>query len=129
MRILVVEDQDSIRSMISTLMRARGHEVVAVHNGSMALQHIAQFPPDAVLLDLMMPGPFGGIEVCKRVRSNPETARLPIVVVSAAAEDASRQEARAAGATAYHTKPFSPKALLQEIDQLCVAERPLGNHN
>lgn len=118
MRILLVEDQDSIRSMIETLVKARGHEVLTASSGAEAIELATLEPPDLMLLDLMMPGAFDGIDVCEKLRGQPETSRLPIVIVTAVTEDATRQRALAAGATAYYTKPFSPIALLGVIDEL-----------
>lgn len=118
MRILVVEDQDSIRHMIEALVVARGYEVTAVASGAKAIDVATTQPPDAVLLDLMLPGQYDGFEVCKRLRSDPTTRTIPVVVISALDDDNSRAKARAAGATAYYTKPFSPIALLKEIEKL-----------
>ncbi|SRR5690606_6824729 len=115
MRILVVEDQDSIRTMIEALVRARGHEVVAVNSGAKALEVALTQDIDLVLLDLMMPGQYDGVQVCERLRRSPKTQNLPVVMVSALADESSRDLALAAGASAYYTKPFSPMALLKEL--------------
>jgi DNA-binding response OmpR family regulator len=117
MRVLVVEDQDSIRRMIEALMSARGHTVTAVSSGVKAVDVAITDPPDIVLLDLMLPGQYDGIEVCKRLR-NDVKLQIPIVIISALTDDDSRARATAAGATAYYTKPFSPIALLKELDRL-----------
>ncbi|HET9960332.1 MAG TPA: response regulator [Polyangiaceae bacterium] len=124
MKILVCEDQDSIRKMIEALVQARGHEVMAVSSGVKALDVAATSPPDLVLLDLMLPGPFDGFEVCRRLRSDPTTQAIPVVIISALDDDDSRARATQAGAAAYYTKPFSPIALLKEIERLRVAPRP-----
>jgi CheY-like chemotaxis protein len=118
MRILVVEDQDSIRRMIEALVQGRGYEVVAVASGAKAIDVATTDPPNLVLLDLMMPGQYDGFEVCRRLRADPVTRNLPIVIITAMDDDASRRRATEAGATAYYTKPFSPIALLKEIDRL-----------
>jgi CheY-like chemotaxis protein len=118
MRILVCEDQDSIRRMIEALVHARGHEVTAVASGTKAIDVASTDPPDIVLLDLMLPGQFDGFEVCRRLRSDPNTSHVPVVIISALDDSAARTKAREAGATAYYTKPFSPIALLKEIDRL-----------
>lgn len=117
MRILVVEDQDSIRRMIEALVGARGHQVTAVSTGTKAIDVASTDPPDMVLLDLMIPG-HDGFEVCRRLRSDPSTRAVPILIISALDDAESRAKASAAGATAYYTKPFSPIALLKEIDRL-----------
>jgi DNA-binding response OmpR family regulator len=116
MRILVVEDSDSIRSMIRTFMAARGHEVEAVSTGAKGIDAALSRAPDAILLDLHLPGSFDGIDVCRRLREAEATRRVPIIVISAAADDGVKARALEAGATAYYTKPFSPTALLKEIE-------------
>ena len=118
MRILVVEDQDSIRRMIEALVQARGYQVTAVSSGAKAIDVAMTDAPDLVLLDLNLPGQYDGFDVCQRLRSDPTTRTVPVVIISAMDDDESRARATAAGATAYYTKPFSPIALLKEIDRL-----------
>jgi CheY-like chemotaxis protein len=118
MRILVVEDQDSIRRMIEALVSARGHEVIAVNNGAKAIETFLTNPPDLVLLDLHLPGQYDGFEVCRRIRAYPDTRDVPVVIISARDDAEARKQATAAGATAYYGKPFSPTALLKEIEKL-----------
>ena len=118
MRILVVEDQDSIRRMIEALVQARGYQVTAVSSGAKAIDVALTDAPDMVLLDLNLPGQYDGFDVCQRLRSEPNTRTVPVVVISAMDDDESRARATAAGATAYYTKPFSPIALLKEIERL-----------
>jgi DNA-binding response OmpR family regulator len=118
MRILVVEDQDSIRRMIEALVQARGHQVTAVSSGAKAIDVALTETPDIVLLDLNLPGQYDGFDVCQRLRADPTTHGVPVVIISAMDDDESRARATAAGATAYYTKPFSPIALLKEIERL-----------
>jgi DNA-binding response OmpR family regulator len=118
MRILVVEDQDSIRRMIEALVQARGYQVTAVSTGAKAIDVALTDAPDIVLLDLNLPGQYDGFDVCQRLRSDPGTRTVPVVIISAMDDDESRARATEAGATAYYTKPFSPIALLKEIDRL-----------
>ncbi len=120
MRILVCEDQDAIRRMIEALVQARGFDVVAVASSAKTIDVATTSPPDLVLFDLMLPGEFDGFEVCRRLKNDPSTKAIPIVVISALDDEGSRSRANEAGATAYYTKPFSPIALLAEIDRLRV---------
>ncbi len=124
MRILVVEDQDSIRRMIAALVQARGYEVVGANSGVRALDLAFTERPDLVLLDLMLPGQFDGFEVCRRLRAHEDTRQVPVVIISALDDDVSRSKASEAGCTAYYTKPFSPIALLKEIDRLKASIAP-----
>jgi DNA-binding response OmpR family regulator len=116
MRILIVEDSDAIRRMIEALVTARGFEVHAVPTGAKGLDLAFATPPDVVLLDLNLPGSYDGLEVCRRLRANPLTRSVPVVIITAMADGESKRRALEAGATAYYTKPFSPTALLKEID-------------
>jgi CheY-like chemotaxis protein len=118
MRILVVEDQDSIRRMIEALVQARGYDVTAVASGTKAIDVAMTDPPNLVLLDLNLPGQYDGFEVCRRLRSDPATSKIPVVIISALDDQESRNRATEAGATSYYTKPFSPIALLKEIERL-----------
>jgi CheY-like chemotaxis protein len=118
MRILIIEDSDSIRRMIEALVSTRGHEVTAVPNGAKGLEQAFESTPDVILLDLNLPGSFDGFQVCERIRANPLTRSVPILIISATSDDDAKQRALAAGATAYYTKPFSPMALLKEIESI-----------
>ena len=104
--------------MIEALVQARGYQVTAVSSGAKAIDVAMTDAPDIVLLDLNLPGQYDGFDVCQKLRADPSTRTVPVVVISAMDDDESRARATAAGATAYYTKPFSPIALLKEIDRL-----------
>jgi DNA-binding response OmpR family regulator len=118
MQILVVEDQDSIRRMIEALVSARGHKVVAVASGAKAVEMAIQTTPEVVLLDLHLPGQYDGFDVCRKLRATPSTQNVPVIIISAKDDAATRAEATSIGATAYYGKPFSPMALLKEIEKV-----------
>ena len=122
MRILVIEDSDSVRQMIETLVSARGHEVEAVPTGSKGIDSAVAHPPDAILLDLHLAGGFDGFAVCKKLREVEATRAVPIIVISALTDEESKQRALDAGATAFYTKPFSPTALLKELETIPLRE-------
>jgi DNA-binding response OmpR family regulator len=122
MRILIVEDADSIRHMIEALLSARGHAVVGVSSGAKGIEAAVAAPPDVMLLDVNLPGAFDGFDICRAIRGNAATRGIPIIIISAMADDASKERALAAGATAYYTKPFSPTALLKEIESMPVRQ-------
>ena len=128
MRVLVVEDDESIQRLIGVLIQARGYEVTSVSSGNEALECVASWPPDVVLLDLMLPGNYDGFAVCRRLRRHPATRHIPVIVITALADDQSRARALAAGATAYHTKPFSSGALLEDIERVQPNDGLGGRH-
>jgi DNA-binding response OmpR family regulator len=117
-RILVIEDSDSIRHMIETLVSTRGHEVVAVSTGAKGIDSALAQAPDAILLDLHLPGSYDGFDVCERLRANDATKNVPIIIISAMSDDATKQKAIEKGANAFYAKPFSPTALLKELEGL-----------
>ena len=104
--------------MIEALVQARGYDVTAVASGTKAIDVAMTNPPNLVLLDLNLPGQYDGFEVCRRLRSDPATSKVPVVIISALDDQDSRNRATEAGATSYYTKPFSPIALLKEIERL-----------
>ena len=116
--VLVVEAQDTNRYMMEALVKGCGLRVVGVTNGAKALETCVHDRPDLVLLELILPGPCDGFEVCRQLRLDPATQDVPIVVISALHDPVSRERASQAGATAYFTKPFSPIALLKEMESL-----------
>jgi DNA-binding response OmpR family regulator len=118
MRILIVEDSDSIRKMIEALVSTRGHDVHAVPTGAKGIESAHAKVPDVILLDLNLPGSLDGFDVCTRLRADPATKSVPILIISAMDDAGSKQRALEAGANAYYTKPFSPTALLKEIEGL-----------
>ncbi len=116
MRILVLEDEDSIRRMISALVQGRGFEVIACSTGVKAVDEALKDPPDVAILDLMVPGAFDGFEVCRRLRTNGPTSQTPIIIISALDDPESRRKATEAGATKFFAKPFSAIGLLKELE-------------
>jgi DNA-binding response OmpR family regulator len=117
MRILVCDDHDSIRGMIETLVSASGHEVVGVASGAKAVEHALTEHFDVLLLDLMLPG-LDGFDVCERLRREEKTRELPIFIISAMDDPASRERAQKIGATAFYGKPFNSMELLEDIGKL-----------
>jgi DNA-binding response OmpR family regulator len=126
MRILVVEDQDAIRTMLEALVSARGHEVVSVNNGVRALDEAARTAPDMVLLDLHLPGQYDGMAVCAKLRAAESTRTVPVIMISAKDDPDTRALAAATGATAYFGKPFSPVALLRQVEACARVRRRAG---
>jgi DNA-binding response OmpR family regulator len=116
MRILIIEDSDSISRMIEALVSGRGHIVQTAASGTRGLELAFANVPDVVLLDLNLPGSFDGYEVCARLRGQASTKSVPIIIISALEDDEAKTRALEAGANAYYTKPFSPMALLKEIE-------------
>jgi CheY-like chemotaxis protein len=117
MRIVIIEDSDSIRRLLEALVSARADDIVSVATGQEGLDKAFAVTPDLVLLDLNLPGLYNGIEVCMRLRADPKTRRVPVFIVTANADMTTMQRAYDAGATRFFPKPFSPMAILNAIDE------------
>ena len=116
-RILVVEDDADIASLIVHYLTPAGHESEVVANGSEALAAARRRPPDLVILDRMLPG-LDGLEICRALRADADLGGVPILMLTARAEEVDRIAGFETGADDYVTKPFSPKELVARIGAL-----------
>lgn len=113
-KILIIEDEFPMRYLIEYQLRQSGYVVNLAKDGADGLKAIQQNPPDLVLLDIMMPD-MDGFEVCTRIKSNPETAHIPVIFVTASEVHEYRGRAFDVGAAEYLTKPFQPDELVAQI--------------
>jgi two-component system response regulator MprA len=125
MRILVVDDEQAVREALDRALRLEGYEVDLAGDGSEALALIAKRPPDAVVLDLMMPQ-IGGLEVCRRLRSAGD--RTPVLILTARDGVSDRVIGLDAGADDYVVKPFALEELLARLRALVRRSLP-GSDN
>ena len=116
-RILVVEDEESLLKLESILLTSKGYDVAGVMDGRSALEYVAATPPDLVLLDVMLPE-MDGFEVCSRLKADPSTAHIPIVLLTAKKNGQDFQRGREACADAYITKPFKSVKVIETIENL-----------
>jgi len=116
-KILIVEDEHDILQLVKLYLEKEGFRTLTATTGMEGLQQVKQKNPDLVVLDLMLPE-IDGLEVCKRLRSAPETAMLPIIMLTAKAEESDTVVGLELGADDYVTKPFSPKTLVARIKAL-----------
>ncbi|WP_136077414.1 response regulator [Pontiella desulfatans] len=113
-KILVVEDEAPIQELLLFNLERNKYRVKVVDSGEEALTLAAQFQPDLILLDIMLPG-ADGLEVCKRLKADPKTERIPIIMLTALCEEADVVTGLELGADDYVTKPFSPRVLLARV--------------
>ena len=116
-KILVVEDEPDILQLVKLYLEKEGFRTATAVNGAQALKKVKEDKPDLIVLDLMLPE-LDGLEVCKRLRSVPDTAMLPIIMLTAKAEESDTVIGLELGADDYVAKPFSPKALVARIKAL-----------
>lgn len=115
-KILVVDDEPSIVRLMEFILARQGHEMLVAVNGEEALQAVKTHCPDLVLLDIMMPR-IDGYEVARTLRADPATAQLPIIMLSAKAQEEDIQKGIDVGVNEYITKPFSPEQLVHVVTE------------
>ena len=119
-RILVVDDDDVIRQLITVNLELEGFEVVPAVDGQDALDKVKDVQPDVVTLDVMMPR-VDGWEAAERLRQDPETAHIKVILLSARAQESDIQRGERIGVDAYLTKPFDPDELIDVVRRLAQA--------
>jgi two-component system phosphate regulon response regulator PhoB len=122
-RILVVEDETALATLLVYNLQAEGYQVEHVDNGDEAELRIAESPPDLVLLDWMLPG-VSGLEICRRLRARDTARDMPIIMLTARGEEAERVRGLSVGADDYVVKPFSTPELMARVRALLRRARP-----
>jgi len=116
-KVLVVEDSLAQRQMISDLLKGSGLTVSVAGNGVEALERVRDYVPDIVVLDIVMPQ-MNGYELCRRLKADPKTQNVPVVMCSSKGEEFDRYWGMRQGADAYIAKPFQPMELIGTVKQL-----------
>ncbi len=115
--VLVVDDSPTQRELIIDALQSCGLTVMAVNDGMEALQHMQMTCPDLVVLDIVMPK-MNGYEVCRKLKTDPKTQKVPVIMCSSKGEEFDRYWGMKQGADAYIVKPFQPKELVATVKQL-----------
>ncbi|MCX5655729.1 MAG: response regulator [Planctomycetota bacterium] len=113
-RILIVEDEPDMNNLLADVLRAYGFEPIQAIDAEAALRAIAERPPDAILLDLMLPG-MSGLELCRLLKSARSTRSIPVVILTALDRAVDRRHGFETGADDYLTKPFTPEGLIARL--------------
>jgi CheY-like chemotaxis protein len=115
--ILIADDEPNLRLLVSTTLGDPSVRVLEARDGSEALRLAREELPDVLILDWMMPG-MTGVEVAGQLREDPVTAGIPVVLLTAKAQETDKEQGRRVGVKAYLVKPFSPLELLQVVDDI-----------
>jgi len=116
-RVLVVDDSDVIRTLISVNLEMEGFEVVTAADGEEALAKVIEVEPDVMTIDVRMPR-LDGFDTVERLRADPRTKDLKVAMVTACAQEADIRRGEAVGVDAYVTKPFDPTVLVRTVREL-----------
>ena len=121
-RIVVADDDADIRDLVVFKLRQAGHDVQAVEDGAAAVEACQAVPPDLVVLDVMMPG-MGGLDATRALRLDPRLARVPVILLTARAQESDIEQGFGAGADDYVVKPFSPRELASRVAAVLARSR------
>lgn len=116
-KILVVEDEESVRSLVCILLKSKGYIMRAVPNGQAALDALAEETPDLVLLDIMLPD-ISGFEICSHIKSEMSTRHVPVIMLTAMKTREYMERGQEVGADSYLAKPFTPAMVIETIQRL-----------
>jgi DNA-binding response OmpR family regulator len=121
-RILVADDDVDIRELVEFKLSTMGHDVVAVGDGAAAIDACMAEKPDLAVLDVMMPG-VSGLDAIRAIRAEPGLADLPVILLTARAQESDVETGFDSGADDYITKPFSPRELASRVQALLSRSR------
>jgi DNA-binding response OmpR family regulator len=116
-KILIADDAEDVKLVVQLFLESKGFDILTAYDGLDALDKARNDRPDLILLDVMMPV-LDGFDVCKKLKADPKTASIPVVMLSASAQAESKQRGMEAGAEDYLVKPFQPEALDALIHQI-----------
>ncbi|MFO1459233.1 MAG: response regulator [Verrucomicrobiota bacterium] len=122
-KVLIVDDEPYMLRIIEMSLRKGGHQLIVGRNGREAVDLARRERPKAIVMDVLMPE-MDGLQALRELRTAPETAETPVIMLTARGQVITRQEAAASGANLFLTKPFSPTQLLAEVDRLVARPAP-----
>jgi DNA-binding response OmpR family regulator len=117
MKLLIADDEPGVRALVRMTLEVDSFEILEARDGEEALALAREHLPDLMFLDVAMPH-LSGVDVCRELKGDPATASIPVVMLTAKAQEADREDGLAAGADDYFTKPFSPVSLLTKVTQI-----------
>ena len=122
-RILVAEDDPALRRLVDMLLSNQGYDVLTVNDGADALAAVENWPPDALVVDVMMPR-ISGLTVCRELRADPRFAAVPIILLTARVFDEDIQAVMELGGIEFMNKPFNPRQLVAVLESLVTDPLP-----
>ncbi len=116
-KILIADDRSEVVELVKVTLEGKGYQSIDASDGREALEKIKREKPDLVLLDIVMPK-MDGFEVLSKLRKDPKTKDIPIIMLTAKGQKLDQEKGKELGATGYIIKPFSPSALLKRIEEI-----------
>lgn len=125
-KVLIIEDDPATQRLVDYSLRHAGYQVITASNGIEGIRKIQNEKPNLLILDVMLPG-MDGFEICHRLRSDPKTAKLRIIMFSAKAQDIDRNTGLEVGADEYLSKPADPQAIVEKVGSLLARKQQDGS--
>jgi DNA-binding response OmpR family regulator len=116
-KLLIVDDEEGVRALVRMTLDNGAYQIIEASEGLEALDLAREYRPDLVLLDVMLPD-VSGMDVCRKIKDDPELASTTVVMLTARAQTSDVGDAEEAGADGYFTKPFSPIALTRKVESI-----------
>lgn len=116
-KVLVVDDEEYIQHILNFSFSAEGYQVITANDGEEAIEKAKNENPDVIVLDIMMPK-MDGYEACRRLKSDPKTRNIPVILLTAKGREVDRKLGNEAGADDYMVKPFSPGRLIERVESM-----------
>lgn len=117
-RLLIVDDDGNLRRLLTATFSYGKYEIHQASNGVDAVRLATQLQPSVVLLDVMLPGEFDGLEVCRKIKAQPALKKTHVILLTALGQKKDRELGELAGADAYIVKPFSPLQLIELVESM-----------
>lgn len=117
-KILIIDDQLEVRELVEVTLRIGDFKILQAENGPQGLEIARAEKPELMLLDVMMPGGMDGFEVCEKLKKDPLTSGIIIVMLTAKGREVDKKRGKQVGADDYFVKPFSPLALINKVEEV-----------
>jgi DNA-binding response OmpR family regulator len=121
-KILIIEDDPATQRLVDYSLKQEGYQVITASNGLDGIRKAIGLSPDLVILDIMLPG-MDGFEICYRLKSEPATAQIPILMFSAKAQEIDKGTGKRVGADDYLTKPSAPSEIISHVEKLLAKRK------
>lgn len=116
-KVLIADDLPKVVELVRVTLEDEDYKIIDASDGKQTLKKAREEKPDVILLDIMM-SKMDGFEVCRQLRKDPQTKKIPIIMLTAKGQEVDKKKGREVGANDYITKPFSPSALLSKIEEI-----------
>ncbi len=117
-KILIVDDQVEVRELVEVTLRMEEYDILKAESGEEATEVAKAEKPDLIIMDVMMPGKYDGLEATRIIKNDPETKNIKIIMLTAKGQKADLDKGFEAGADEYFIKPFSPLDLIKKVDEV-----------